>query len=288
MPKGQDRYDTPIPPPKSRPGWPKIWGFDLGELSFSAFGSKAMFDKRWHLRRERFVAYQAAMMICLAAECTATYSLAKYENLQDNIENRFAPAHLYNNDICDMQISTIVICVAVACLYGADFFFLLQFPRRRYPLWYQRTKEFFAVTITCGVFACALGSTIVVARNSAKIEHVPQSVVDAAVAYYFRPPLRYRDWAVNIAWVCLIWPGWIACVISTILMFRAADWDHLNGTEPRGVVEALKDVTHRSSLTAQPASIDGRLDDAAPDSRSTFDTSMAEQPAQERKATDLA
>lgn len=54
---------------------------------------------------------------------------------------------------------------------------------------------------------------IVVARNSAKIEHVPQEVVDAAVAYYFRPPLRYRDWAVNIAYVCLLWPGWIACVI---------------------------------------------------------------------------
>lgn len=54
MPHAQDRYATPIPPPKSRPGWPKIWGFDLGELSFSAFSSKAMFDKRWHLRRERF------------------------------------------------------------------------------------------------------------------------------------------------------------------------------------------------------------------------------------------
>lgn len=254
MPQTQDRYATPIPPPKSRPGWPKIWGFDLGELSFSAFSSKAMFDKRWHLRRERFIAYQAAMMICLAAECTATYSLSKYEDLQDHVEDRFAPAHLYNNDIIDMQITTIVLCVAVACLYGADFFFLLQFPRRRYPLWYQRTKEFFAVTITCGVFAAALGSTIVVARNSAKIEHVPQEVVDAAVAYYFRPPLRYRDWAVNIAYVCLLWPGWIACVISTILMFRAADWDRLNGTEPRGVIEAVKDVAHRSSLTAKPAS----------------------------------
>lgn len=37
-------------------------------------------------------------------------------------------------------------------------------------------------------------------------------------------------------------------------MFRAADWDRLNGTEPRGVIEAVKDVAHRSSLTAKPAS----------------------------------
>lgn len=90
------------------------------------------------------------MMICLAAECTATYSLSKCaflllpqlggiwsslanltrraflartdEDLQDHVEDRFAPAHLYNNDIIDMQITTIVLCVAVACLYGADFF----------------------------------------------------------------------------------------------------------------------------------------------------------------------
>ncbi|GAA5985580.1 hypothetical protein JCM10908_007030 [Rhodotorula pacifica] len=290
MPRTQQRDESPIPPPTSRPGWPKIWGFDLGELSFSAFSSKAMFDRRWHLRRERFVAYQAAMLICLAAECTATYSLSKYEDLQDHIEGRFAPAHLYNNDLLDMEISTIVLCVAVACLYGADFFFLLQFPRRRYPLWYQRTKEFFAITITCGIFACALGSTIIVARNSAKIEHVSQAVADEAAAYYFRPPLRYRDWAVNIAYVCLLWPGWIACVVSTILMFRAADWDRLNGTEPSGVIGAVKSVTHRSSLTATPSRQDGApltapahdRNHSAPESLSTF--SSTTEPQQQQKA----
>ncbi|GAA6019344.1 hypothetical protein JCM8202_000990 [Rhodotorula sphaerocarpa] len=210
-----------------------------GDLGFPPRGAQLLclqvveHDRRWHLRRERFVAYQAAMLICLAAECTATYSLSKYEDLQDHVEKRFAPAHLYNNGIIDMEISTIVLAVSVACLFGADFFFLLQFPRRRYPLWYQRTKEVFAVAITSGIFACALGSTIIVARNSAVIEHVPQQVAEAAATYYFRPPLRYRDWAVNIAFVCLLWLGWIACVVSTILMFRAADWDHLHGIEPR-------------------------------------------------------
>lgn len=59
-----------------------------------------------------------------------------------------------------MEISTIVLCVAVACLFGADFFFLLQFPRRVYPKWYQTTKKALAVVITLGVFACALGSTV--------------------------------------------------------------------------------------------------------------------------------
>ncbi|POY75549.1 hypothetical protein BMF94_1452 [Rhodotorula taiwanensis] len=260
----EDRYQEPIPMPASRPGWPKIWGFDLGELNFSAFKSSNMFDRRWHLRRERFVAYQAAMLICLAAECTATYSLDKYEDLQTHVEDRFAPAHLYNNDIIDMEISTIVLCVAVACLFGADFFFLLQFPRRRYPLWYQRTKEFFAITITCGVFACALGSTIVIARNSAKIEHVSQAVADAAAAYYYRPPLQYRDWPVNIAYVCLLWPGWLACVVSTILMFKAADWDRLNGTEPRGLLHAAKEVARGAPLSARPSAAESSTEPLRP------------------------
>ncbi|GAA5926335.1 hypothetical protein JCM1841_005537 [Sporobolomyces salmonicolor] len=213
---------------------PIIWGFDLSELSFHAFSSREMFDPRWHLRRERFVAYQLAMLICLAAECTATYSLDKYEDLQTHIQERWAAegAHVYQNDIIDMQIVLIVMCVMVACLYGADFFFLLQFPRRRYPKWYQSTKKACAIIITLGVFAAALGSTIVVARNSAKIEHVSDAVAAAAAAYYFRPPLQYNKWAVNIAYVVLVWIGWVAVVISTILMFMAADYDALNGTEP--------------------------------------------------------
>ncbi|GAA6057100.1 hypothetical protein JCM3770_002080 [Rhodotorula araucariae] len=219
------------------PRGPYVLGFPLGDLTiasfFGAFSSKRMFDPRWHLRRERFVAYQAAMLICLAAECTATYSLSKYEDLQTHIEKRFSPAHLYNNDIIDMQISTIVMCVAVACWFGADFFFLLQFPRRSYPRWYAAIKKVMAVVITLGILACAIGSTIVVARNSALIEHVDDATKRAAAEYYFRPPLRYRDWAVNIAFVCLIWPGWIACVASTILMFMADTYDFRHGTSPR-------------------------------------------------------
>ncbi|GAA5929834.1 uncharacterized protein JCM15063_004637 [Sporobolomyces koalae] len=230
--------------PKFNASWPTIWGFDLSELSFSAFSSKKMFDRRWHLRRERFIAYQAAMLICLAAECTATYSLSKYEDLQDHIEDRFAPAHLYNNDIIDMEITTIVFCVFVATLFGADFFFLLQFPKRRYPDWYQNAKKFFAIVITVGVFAAALGSTIVIANNSAQIVHVSEQVAREAAEYYFRPPLQYNKWAVNIAYVCVLWVGWVACVVSTVFMFMAAAHDKMKGTDP----VCLGDRQHTSSI----------------------------------------
>ncbi|GAA6017742.1 hypothetical protein JCM10207_000481 [Rhodosporidiobolus poonsookiae] len=214
---------------------PVIWGFPLGEMSFGAFSTKSLMDPKWHLRKERIIFYQLAMLVCLAAECCTTYSLSKYEDLQTHIEDNFPPAHVYQNDLIDLEIVLIVMCVMVACLFGADFFFLAQFPKRRYPWWYQQTKKACAVTITSGVLAAAIGMTIIVSRNAAKIEHVPQYVADAATALYYRPPLEYRKWAVNWAAVGLIWPGWIFCVISTIFMFMAADYDRIHGTAPRGM-----------------------------------------------------
>jgi len=145
------------------------------------------------------VLYQLAMLICLAAECTATYSLSKYEDLQGHIEaasgsappseSRKHNAHLHNNDLIDAEIITIVFCVLVACLYGADFFFLLFFPRRTYPKWYNRTKLVCAVVITAGIFVAAVVSTNVVARHSAYITGVDSSVAQGLVSVYYRPPL---------------------------------------------------------------------------------------------------
>lgn len=69
----------------------------------------------------------------------------------------------------------------VATLFGADFFFLLQFPRaystflrfefapskhlnrfegRIYPRWYNTTKKFLAVIITLGTFIAAIVSSV--------------------------------------------------------------------------------------------------------------------------------
>lgn len=101
------------------------------------------------------------MLICLAAECTATYSLSKYEALQTHIEA--TPGHLphlHNNDIIAAEVLTIVFCVFVATLFGADFFFLVFFPRRTYPKWYNATKKALAVGITLGIFAAALMSSV--------------------------------------------------------------------------------------------------------------------------------
>ena len=101
------------------------------------------------------------MLTCLAAECTATYSLAKYDALQDHIVHySHGHAGLHNHDILVAESMTICFSVFVATLFGADFFFLLFWPRRLYPYWYNLTKKVLAVIITAGVFASAILSNV--------------------------------------------------------------------------------------------------------------------------------
>jgi hypothetical protein len=132
------------------------------------------------------VVYKLAMFACLAAECAATYSLNKYEKLQVHAEALSSTVHLENNDLINAEITTIVFCVLVACLFGADFFFLVFFPRRTYPTWYNITKRVCAVVITTGVFVSALISTWVVACREAILTGM---TAQELAATFPRPPL---------------------------------------------------------------------------------------------------
>ncbi|KAF5390148.1 hypothetical protein D9757_003769 [Collybiopsis confluens] len=225
--------------------FPKIiWGFDLTEMKWNAFKGKNMYDTRWHLRRERLIAYQIAMNVCLAAECTATYSLSKYNDLQTHVENYARttaippfPASLHNNDLIASEVVTIVFCVFVATLFGADLFFLVLWPRRTFPKWYNHTRLALAVGITTGVFAAALMSTIVVAKHSAYITGAPPEMVQQYTDFFFRPPLKYNTWGANIAYVCLLWIGLIFTIVSTILMFMGVRHEMQYGTDPKEPID---------------------------------------------------
>jgi hypothetical protein len=80
--------------------------------------------------------------------------------------------------------------VLVATVFGADFFFLLFFPSRRYPVWYNGMRKGFAVVVTCGMGAATIMSTVVVFRDSASITGVSQSEAASLVDTFHRPPLR--------------------------------------------------------------------------------------------------
>lgn len=55
-----------------------IWGLDLNRIRFSAFKHSNMFDRKYYLRRQRFIAYQLAMIFTVVGESTATYTLDRY------------------------------------------------------------------------------------------------------------------------------------------------------------------------------------------------------------------
>ncbi|KAH9474288.1 hypothetical protein JR316_0013451 [Psilocybe cubensis] len=198
-----------------------------------------MFAEGWYLRKERFVVYQIAMLTGLAAECTATYSLSKYQTLKHNFyvqstilePSSSTSAHLDQRSLNSSAISTIVFCVLVATLFGADFFFLVFWPERRYPKWYVRVKEVLAVIITAGVGASAIVSTWVVATHSAVISGVDHDTAASILRVYSRPPIVYRHWAQNIAWVVLLWIAFLSTLASTFLMFITAQHDARLGPE---------------------------------------------------------
>ena len=52
-----------------------IWGLDLNRIRFSAFKHSNMFDPKYYLRSQRFIAYQLAMIFTVVGESTATYTL---------------------------------------------------------------------------------------------------------------------------------------------------------------------------------------------------------------------
>ncbi|PPQ65799.1 hypothetical protein CVT26_000384 [Gymnopilus dilepis] len=178
-------------------------------------------------------------------QCTATYSLSKYDHLQDNVERYStafsppspSPASLHNNDIIDSAITTIVFCVLVATVFGADFFFLVFWPERAYPVWYSVIKKLLAVVVMAGVGVAAITSTVVITTHRAFITGVSDDVAATLTRVYYRPPLIYKKWAVNIAWLVLLWLAFIFTAASTFLMFIAAAHDEEFGPTPKSILE---------------------------------------------------
>ncbi|KAE9403630.1 hypothetical protein BT96DRAFT_990064 [Gymnopus androsaceus JB14] len=228
----------------------RIWGFNLGEMRWNAFKGRNMFQKGWsNYRRQRMIAYQIGMNICLAAECTATYSLSKYEDLQNHVQAyafTLEPPYqveLHNDDLIAAEVLTIVFCVFVATLFGADLFFLAQFPRRTYPKWYNITRLGFGCWYYDWSSRCCYNEH---STHSAFITGAPASVQQQYTDFFFRPPLKYNVYSVNIAYVCVLWIGWVCTVACTVFMFMGVRHEMRYGIESRDTPINEKKMTNGS------------------------------------------
>ncbi|KII93998.1 hypothetical protein PLICRDRAFT_36214 [Plicaturopsis crispa FD-325 SS-3] len=246
-----------------------IWGLDLSAIRFSAFRHKQMFDKKWHLRGERFIIYQAAMLLCVVAESVATYALDKYVDLQNfmHASSGFVAA-IYNNDIVAAACVTIVSGVFVATVFGAEFFFLLFWPEYTYPPWVVRWKKIAAVFVTVLLTADVLQWTIIGASHAATISGVDEITRAGLLQRYPKPPLEYHKFPSIVASIVLLWLGWVSTIASTIILFKCAEHDALHGPLQMPVQDIetkAGGASTRESGTPTPLGVDAQPATTKPD-----------------------
>ncbi|KAE9396120.1 hypothetical protein BT96DRAFT_977651 [Gymnopus androsaceus JB14] len=203
----------------------KLWGFDLNEMRWDAFKGKNMYSRTHYLRRERLIAYQIALNLSIIAEGVATYSMSRYNMLQTHIQQyalTLTPAFvvgLHNDDIIAAEILTLTFGALVSTFFSLDLLLIVQWPRHIYPKWYNYTRMTLAIVLTAGFLAAAIMSTVVVATHSAFITGAPVAMQKQYTDFFFRPPLKYKDWAMNVAYVCLLWISCLFTIASAVIMF---------------------------------------------------------------------
>lgn len=132
---------------------PVIWGLDLAEFKWGRFKSGYMFGNTdYHLRRTKFIVYQLAMIFCVVSESLGTAALSDYLDQETHIRNRSGGlAQEHNNDIIGVFSFNIFFGIFNAFVFGAAFFFDLQWPER---------KEIPGVRLAwkiCSVLCCIFG-----------------------------------------------------------------------------------------------------------------------------------
>jgi hypothetical protein len=53
-----------------------LWGLDLNEIHWNKFKSSYMWNNEYHLRRTKFIVYQAAMIFSVVSESLGTAALS--------------------------------------------------------------------------------------------------------------------------------------------------------------------------------------------------------------------
>lgn len=235
---------------------PVIWGLNLGEMQWSKFKSSNMFRKDYHLRRAKMIVYQIAMIMCVVSESVGTDALSKYVDQQNFIEHLNTNAHVHNDDFVGIASYNIFVGIFVATIFGAGFFFDLFWPER------HESKGVRLAWKICAVLACimalgdALALTVIVASHSAYI-----TGVDAATARSLleanqndTPKLLYRHNARAVASAVILWPGWVATVASTIILFMSHAHDDKYGPKSAHTVreEEEKAGTKGTDMSSIP------------------------------------
>ncbi|KAF1996503.1 hypothetical protein P154DRAFT_310380 [Amniculicola lignicola CBS 123094] len=213
-----------------------IWGLDLKEIQWWKFKSSYMWNNEYHLRRTKFTVYQLAMIFCVVSESLGTAALSDYIDEQDDIAKLYPGAHVHNNNFVGAFSYNIFVGVFVATIFGSGFFFDLFWPERHESPSVKLAWKICSILSCIFTLSSALLITIIVATKSA---YVTGPNAAAATEYLHRTqhdsPLSYKHNPRGIASVVFIWPGFLATVASTWLLWHSLAHTDLYGPKSQHV-----------------------------------------------------
>ncbi|KAF2476821.1 uncharacterized protein BDR25DRAFT_208746 [Lindgomyces ingoldianus] len=216
-----------------------IWGLDLKEMQWGKFKSSYMWNNEYHLRRTKFIVYQCAMIFCVVSESLGTAALSDYVDQQDFVSAHSPGATVHNNNFTGIASYNIFVGIYVATIFGSAFFFDLFWPERHES---YRVKIAWRV---CSILAClftlsaALTFTIILAMRSAYVTGTDANTAERLLREYGGSPMKYRDNGRGIASVVFLWPGMVATVASTLLLWHSLS--HIDAYGPRSAHTRTRD-----------------------------------------------
>ncbi|KAG7570938.1 hypothetical protein FFLO_01136 [Filobasidium floriforme] len=211
---------------------PTLWGLDLRQVHPAKFKSSYMWNNVYHLRRTKFIVYQLAMIFCVISESLGTAALSNYRDQAKDIARLETDGVAeWSGDYIGVASYNIFNGIFVAFVFGAAFFFDLIFPERREDKGIRRAWKWCAVATCFTTLASAIAMSVIFATRSSRISGTPEQV--AYITQRLREtgsdPLNYRDNALAKASLAFLWPGWVACIAATWVLWKSDKWTVRNG-----------------------------------------------------------
>jgi len=174
------------------------------------------------------IVYQIAMILCVVSESVGTDALVKFNDQQDKIQALDPRVYVSNNDFIGIASFNIFMGIAVATIFGSGFFFDLFWPERQESRAVRLAWKISSAITTIALLADVLALTVIVAKHESYTTGVDASTAAALYAQY---PFEmvYRRNSRCVATVVLLWPGFVATVASTVILFKSHAHDDVHG-----------------------------------------------------------
>ncbi|KAF2091525.1 hypothetical protein K490DRAFT_52727 [Saccharata proteae CBS 121410] len=204
-----------------------LWGLDLREITWSKFGNANMWNTNYHLRRTKFIVYQLAMILCVISESLGTAALSDYVDQQTYVQTKSGNiAKVHNDDYIGAASYNIWCGIFVAFIFGAAFFFDLIWPERHEDRGIKNAWR--ACSIMAVIFEASDAITLTVitfqSGRGVKVTGVDSNTANQLISSFPKASETIPKYSNNpraIAAVAFVWPGLLAVIASTIVMWMS-------------------------------------------------------------------